>query len=76
MVTVAIGIFVITWFISLFSDESVAAYGIATRIEQIVLLPTIGLNIAVLSMTGQNNGAGHIGRFARRSVYRCDMDSG
>ena len=62
MVTVAIGIFVITWFISLFSDESVAAYGIATRIEQIVLLPSIGLNIAVLSMTGQNNGAGHIGR--------------
>ena len=57
MVTVAIGIFVITFFISKFSTESVAAYGIATRIEQIVLLPTIGLNIAVLSMTGQNNGA-------------------
>ena len=57
MVTVAIGIFVITFFISQFSTEGVAAYGIATRIEQIVLLPTIGLNIAVLSLTGQNNGA-------------------
>jgi Na+-driven multidrug efflux pump len=62
MVSVAIGIFLITWFISMFSTESVAAYGIATRIEQIVLLPTIGLNIAVLSMTGQNNGARKPGR--------------
>ena len=62
MVSVAVGIFVITWFISKFSTESVAAYGIATRIEQIVLLPTIGLNIAVLSMTGQNNGARKPGR--------------
>tara|TARA_Y100001934_G_scaffold257180_1_gene325989 strand:- start:1764 stop:3119 length:1356 start_codon:yes stop_codon:yes gene_type:complete len=57
MVSVAVGIFIITLFISKFSTESVAAYGIATRIEQILLLPTIGLNIAVLSMTGQNNGA-------------------
>jgi putative MATE family efflux protein len=57
MVTVAIGIFIITWFASMFSDESVAAYGIATRIEQIILLPTIGLNIAILTLTGQNNGA-------------------
>ena len=57
MVTVAIGIFIITWFVSMFSDEGVAAYGIATRIEQIILLPTIGLNIAVLTLTGQNNGA-------------------
>lgn len=57
MMTVALGIFVITWFISRFSTAGVAAYGIATRVEQIILLPTIGLNIAVLTLTGQNNGA-------------------
>jgi len=57
MLTVALGIFVITWFIGRFSKEGVAAYGIATRVEQIFLLPTIGLNIAILSITGQNNGA-------------------
>jgi putative MATE family efflux protein len=58
MSTVAVGIFVITWFISRFSTEGVAAYGIATRIEQIALLPSIGLNMAVLSLVGQNHGAG------------------
>src|SRR3989344_2607947 len=57
MMTVAIGIFVITYFVNYFGKEAVAAYGIATRIEQIALLPTIGLNIATLSLVGQNAGA-------------------
>lgn len=58
MLTVALGIFVITWFVKHFGKEAVAASGIATRIEQIVLMPTIGLNAAVLSIVGQNHGAG------------------
>ena len=57
MLTVAIGIFVITYFASRFGKEAVAAYGIATRIEQIALLPTIGLSIAALTLAGQNMGA-------------------
>ncbi|MCI5127196.1 MAG: hypothetical protein D3907_01575 [Candidatus Electrothrix sp. AUS3] len=27
------------------------------RIEQIILIPTVGLNSAIMSITGQNNGA-------------------
>lgn len=62
MLTVALGIFVITWYVSQFSKEAVAAYGIATRIEQVVLIPTMGLNYAVLTLVGQNNGAGRMDR--------------
>lgn len=62
MMTVALGIFVITWFASRFSEKAVAAYGIATRVEQIILLPTIGLNIATLALSGQNFGAGRLAR--------------
>jgi len=62
MMTVALGIFIITYFISQFGKEAIAAYGIATRIEQIVLLPMIGINIATLAMVGQNNGAKKFGR--------------
>lgn len=58
MLSVAIGIFVITYFAGKFGKEAVAAYGIATRIEQIALLPTIGLNIAALTIAAQNMGAG------------------
>ncbi|MFH1134734.1 MAG: MATE family efflux transporter [Pseudomonadota bacterium] len=56
--TIGVGIFVITFFISQFGQEGVAAYGIAMRIEQIVLMPTIGLNVAVLTIVAQNHGAG------------------
>ena len=57
MLTVGMGIFVITYFVSLFGKEAVAAYGSAMRIEQMALVPTIGLNIATLTLVAQNNGA-------------------
>ncbi len=58
MLTVAVGLFVISWFVKFFGKEAIAASGIATRIEQVVLMPVIGLNTAVLSIVGQNHGAG------------------
>lgn len=58
MLTIAVGIFVITWFVKHFGKQAVAASGIATRIEQLVLMPVIGLNSAVLSLVAQNYGAG------------------
>ena len=62
MFAVGFGFFVITFFVSFFptpetSNVSIAAYGIAIRIEQIILLPAIGLNFACLALTGQNYGA-------------------
>jgi putative MATE family efflux protein len=62
MLTVGMGIFVITYFVSLFGTEAVAAYGSAMRVEQIVLVPSIGLNISTLTLVAQNNGARLFGR--------------
>jgi putative MATE family efflux protein len=70
MLTVGMGIFVITYFVSQFGKEAVAAYGIAMRIEQIVLVPTIGLNIATLTLVAQNNGAGLFDR-VRETLQKC-----
>ncbi len=70
MVTVGLGIFIITYFIAPFGQTVVAAYGIATRVEQIFLLPTIGLTVAALTLVGQSNGAGNVAR-ARESVVVC-----
>lgn len=55
--TMSMGTFVITWFISSFGRNAVAAYGAAVRVEQIALVPTAGLNVALAAMVGQNNGA-------------------
>lgn len=60
--TMAMGTFVITYFVSSFGSEAVAAYGAAVRVEQIALVPTAGLNIALASLVGQNNGAGRMDR--------------
>ncbi len=46
MITVAVGIFVINAFLKEFGTNVMAVYGVGTRIEQIVLLPTIGLSVA------------------------------
>lgn len=70
MVTIGAGIFVITYFINQFGQDAVAAYGIATRVEQIILLPTIGLTIAALSIIGQNNGAKNYERI-RETWTKC-----
>lgn len=67
MSTIGIGMLVLTYFVNEHGTAAVAAYGIATRIEQIVLLPAIGLNVAVLAIVGQNNGAGQFAR-AREAV--------
>nr|MEE4267599.1 MATE family efflux transporter [Candidatus Krumholzibacteria bacterium] len=70
MMTVAIGVFIITYFLSRFGQPVVAAYGVATRIEQIVLLPALGLNIAVLTLAAQNSGAGRFDR-VRQTVRKA-----
>ncbi|MDC7224123.1 MAG: MATE family efflux transporter [Spirochaetales bacterium] len=60
--TMSLGTFVITWFISSFGSNAVAAYGAAVRVEQIALIPTAGLNTALAALAGQNNGAGKMDR--------------
>ncbi len=62
MVSMALGVFVITYFLAEFGQDVVAAYGAATRIEQIVLMPALGLNVAALSLAAQNGGAGRLDR--------------
>lgn len=74
MMTVSLGIFIITWFVGRFGEEAVAAYGIATRIEQIALLPVMGLNIATLALTAQNFGAERIDRI--RETVRVSIRYG
>ena len=62
IMSVALGFFVTTYFLHLFDPHVVAAYGVTTRIEQIVLLPSFGLYAAIMALVGQNNGAGKYDR--------------
>jgi len=62
MIMMATGIFIITYFAAPYGQEVIAAFGIGMRIEQIILMPTIGLNVAVLVIVSQNNGAKQFNR--------------
>ena len=71
--TIAIGIFVINYFALIYGgDVAVAAYGSALRIEQILFLPTIGFNIAALSIMGQNFGAQQADRM-KETAYKAAL---
>ncbi len=59
---VSVGFFIITYYVSQYGQNSVAAFGAASRIEQLALLPVLGVNTAVLALTAQNNGAGNLDR--------------
>ena len=49
-------------------EEAAAGYGAATRIEQVVLLPVLGINTAIISIIAQNYGAGNYLRI-KQSYY-------
>ena len=60
--SVGLGIYIINWFVGKFGAEAIAAYGVAVRLEQLVLLPALGLSMAMLPLAAQNDGAGRFDR--------------
>ncbi len=62
ILSVAVGFFVINYFLKFYGEAAVAAFGVGTRIEQIGIMPCIGIYTAIGALVGQNNGAGNIGR--------------
>ncbi|MEO1962643.1 MAG: MATE family efflux transporter [Cycloclasticus sp.] len=63
-----IGSLMITGFVSRFGDYAVAGYSVGLRLEQVLLLPALGLNAAVLAISGQNYGAKNYRRISE--TYR------
>ena len=71
MMLIALNFFVILFFFSDYGKNAVAAFGVSTRIVQVILLPTVGFNVAALSLTGFNFGAGELGRV--KEIWRICM---
>lgn len=62
--------FIVQYYLKAFGEEAVAAYGVAIRIEQLFLLPVVGLTGALLPIAAHNFGAGLHDR-VRQSVFDC-----
>ncbi|CAM3489794.1 MATE family efflux transporter [Arcobacter aquimarinus] len=57
MLIMSIGSVILTYFVAQYGLMAVAGYGIAYRVEQLMLLPTLGLSTAVLTIISNNYGA-------------------
>ena len=62
--------FVVQFALKEFGGHAVAAYGVALRIEQILLLPVLGMTGALLPIAGQNFGAKEYDR-VRSALKYC-----
>ena len=71
---IAFGFFVITKFVAGYGPSAAAAFGVALRIEELIILPTIGLNVALVSIIGQSYGAKEYKRI--REVYITSLKIG
>ena len=57
MLIMSIGSIILIYFVSLYGVKAVAGYGVGFRVEQLMLLPALGLSSAVLSLVSNNFGA-------------------
>jgi len=62
MLTIIVGGYITIYFVSQFGDNPVAGYSVGIRLEQLLLMPALGLNASVMALVGQNYGAGKFNR--------------
>ncbi len=62
--------FIVQYALKDYGEASLAAYGITMRIEQLFLLPALGITISLVPIAAQNFGAGNNAR-VREAFHRC-----
>ena len=62
--------FIVQYALKDYGAASLAAYGITMRVEQLFLLPALGITISLVPIAAQNFGAGNPAR-VREAFHRC-----
>ena len=57
MMMIAVGSYILIFFVGFFGVEAIAGYTSASRYEQLFFLPLLGLSTATVTIVGQNFGA-------------------
>ncbi|NND90545.1 MAG: MATE family efflux transporter [Granulosicoccus sp.] len=73
-VTIILGGFITVALVGRFGSDHVAGYSVGLRLEQVLLLPALGLNLAVMAIVGQNLGVGQYLRV--QETYRTGLKVG
>lgn len=62
--------FIVQYALKDYGEAALASYGITMRIEQLFLLPALGITISLVPIAAQNYGANHHDR-VRAAFHRC-----
>jgi putative MATE family efflux protein len=62
--------FIVQYALKDYGEAALAAYGITMRVEQLFLLPALGITISLVPIAAQNYGAGNNDR-VRDAFHRC-----
>lgn len=62
--------FIVQYALKDYGEAALAAYGITMRVEQLFLLPALGITISLVPIAAQNFGAGNHAR-VRDAFHRC-----
>jgi putative MATE family efflux protein len=60
----AFGLIIMSFLVASFGTHTIASYGVGSNILQMVMIPAMGLSMAVSTLVGQNMGAGNPQRAA------------
>lgn len=63
--TRGLSLIALSFLVASFGTSTLASYGIGSNVIQVILIPAMGLSMAVSTLVGQNIGAGNFDRAAR-----------
>lgn len=72
----ALGIMMMTFLLASFGTLAMAAYGVGSNVLQLVMIPAMGLSMAISTLVGQNIGAGQVERAAKVARLGARMGFG
>ncbi|WP_044191577.1 MATE family efflux transporter [Hyalangium minutum] len=73
---ISIGIVLVTGIVNGFGEVATAAFGAASRIDQIAFMPAMTFGMAISTLAGQNLGAGHHHRVKEIFWWGCLFSGG
>jgi putative MATE family efflux protein len=73
---VSIGMVFVTGIVNGFGETATAAFGAASRIDQIAFLPAMTFGMAISTLAGQNLGAGRQDRIREIFLWGCVFSGG
>ncbi|QRK04944.1 MATE family efflux transporter [Archangium violaceum] len=73
---VSIGMVMVTGIVNGFGEVATAAFGAASRIDQIAFLPAMTFGMSISTLAGQNLGAGHHDRVREIFKWGCLFSGG